>query len=231
MIEEGITNPSLGNNQFTKLYKGDGSHASTLGSYLASCVIVTTMIGEDPREWIWKPDSLNEEERDSMQEYAWRAIQDFAGEQHTMQQLAIPSSRPTQQYTCIDSNRKICIKSITCKWIEGQGCEAISNSVSSPTSKPTPIDTNILEEATVPPSESVVITASPTQVPTALLTNKVSIDQTNSLSVNPTQVTNPSSPTQQLIDTSMKSEAVPESKGSRNIPLSAMLITILVLIQ
>lgn len=36
------------------------------------------------------------------------------------------------------------------------------------------LDTDILEEATVPPSESVVISASPTQDPTTLLTNEVS---------------------------------------------------------
>lgn len=65
----------------------DGSHASSLGSYLAACVIVATMTREDPREWIWKPDSLNEEERDSMQEYAWRAIQDFASEQLLLNNL------------------------------------------------------------------------------------------------------------------------------------------------
>ena len=225
MIEEGTTNPSSGDNKFTKLYKGDGSHPNNLGSYLAACVIVATMTGEDRREWIWKPDSLNEEERDSMQEYAWRAIQDFASEQHTMQQPAIPSSRPIQHYTCIDLNRKSCIKSTTCKWIEEQGCEEVSFvETSSPTSKPTPIDTDILEEA----SESVVISASPTQVPTTLLTNEVSIDQTNSIT--DAQVTNPSSPTQQSIDTSMKTETMPESKGSRNIPLSAMLIIIEVLI-
>ena len=176
MIEEGIMYPSLGYNQFTKLYNGDGSHASNLGSYLAACVIVATMTGEDPREWIWKPDSLNEEERDSMQEYAWRAIQDFASEQHTTQkQPAIPSSRPTQQYTCIDLSRKLCIKSTTCKWTEG-GCEAIEVSFveTSPTSQPTPLDTDTPEEATVQPSESVVISTSPTQVSTTSLTNEVS---------------------------------------------------------
>ena len=111
-----------------------------------------------------------------MQEYAWRAIQDFASEQHTTQQPEIPSSQPTQQYTCIGLNRKICIKSTACKWVDGKGCEAKVSFVetSSLTSKPTPIDTDTPEEATVPPSESVVISASPTQDPTTLLTNEVS---------------------------------------------------------
>jgi len=106
------------------------------------------------------------------------------------------------------------------------------------TSRPT--DTP--EEATLPPSELVVISASTTQVPTKLLTNEVpttqspslesSIASTKSLSVNPTQVTKAHepestetevspSPTQQSIDTSMKTETMPESKGSetyRSVP-------------
>ena len=108
--EEGIdpiNAPSV-ENQFTKLYNGDGSHPSNVGAYLSACVLVGSMTGEDPREWAWKPNSMSEEERDSMQEFAWRAIQDFANEQHIAvpnpaEVSSAPTSSPTSQPTSIRS--------------------------------------------------------------------------------------------------------------------------------
>ena len=94
----------------------------------------------------------------------------------------------TMNNECTDLNRKMCIKSTTCRWAEGLrpglGCEAMSNpdvslaQTSSPTSQPTSVSTDTLE-ATAPPSESVVVSAlpskKPTQVPTTSPSNEVSI--------------------------------------------------------
>ena len=94
VVEEGVVDPAAVESQFSKLYQGDGSHASNLGSYLAACVLVSTITGTDPREWIYSP-SLSEEDRDMMQEFAWKAVQDFVGEQHTQQSTMPPTVQPT----------------------------------------------------------------------------------------------------------------------------------------
>jgi len=51
-LEGQEVNPSVRGNRFWDLYRGDGRHPSTFGTYLAASVIYATITGKDPRETV-----------------------------------------------------------------------------------------------------------------------------------------------------------------------------------
>jgi MYXO-CTERM domain-containing protein len=52
---------------FSRLYTGDGSHPSVLGSYLASLVFYGAFTGQSPEGLLWAPDAITEHDRDAVQ--------------------------------------------------------------------------------------------------------------------------------------------------------------------
>jgi hypothetical protein len=59
---------------FWRLYTGDGSHPSVLGSYLAALVVFATISGHDPAKTSWKPDAVTEEEGATLRSVARRVV-------------------------------------------------------------------------------------------------------------------------------------------------------------
>ena len=61
---------------FSRLYSGDGSHPSVLGSYLASLVFYAAFTGQSPVGLEWAPDVITERDRDAMQQAAEAVMAD-----------------------------------------------------------------------------------------------------------------------------------------------------------
>ncbi len=61
---------------FSRLYSGDGSHPSVLGSYMASLVFYAAFTGQSPEGLQWAPDAITEEDRDAMQAAAAAVMAD-----------------------------------------------------------------------------------------------------------------------------------------------------------
>jgi hypothetical protein len=59
---------------FWRLYDGDGSHPSLLGSYLAACVLTSSMLGIDPRTVSFAPAEIAPEDAQRLREAAHRAV-------------------------------------------------------------------------------------------------------------------------------------------------------------
>jgi hypothetical protein len=59
---------------FWRLYTGDGSHPSVLGSYLATLVVFATATGSDPRETKWLPDGVTAEEAQTLRNAAFEVV-------------------------------------------------------------------------------------------------------------------------------------------------------------
>jgi hypothetical protein len=70
-VAAGGTNASA---PFSDLYKGDGSHPETQGSYLAACTIYAAYTGRPVSGLQWAPDSINAERRDYLQSKADQAV-------------------------------------------------------------------------------------------------------------------------------------------------------------
>jgi MYXO-CTERM domain-containing protein len=65
---------------FSRLYAGDGSHPSVLGSYLASLVFYTAFTGQSPEGLEWAPDTITEHDRDAVQAVVAVVMADAIGE-------------------------------------------------------------------------------------------------------------------------------------------------------
>jgi MYXO-CTERM domain-containing protein len=65
---------------FSRLYAGDGSHPSVLGSYLASLVFYTALTGQSPAGLEWAPDAITEHDRDAVQAAAAVVMADAIGD-------------------------------------------------------------------------------------------------------------------------------------------------------
>lgn len=59
---------------FARLYAGDGSHPSRLGTYLAACVFYAANTGDSPEGLSWAPDTITEADRDALQAIAARVV-------------------------------------------------------------------------------------------------------------------------------------------------------------
>jgi hypothetical protein len=59
---------------FARLYAGDGSHPSRLGTYLAACVFYAANTGSSPEGLNWAPDTITEADRDALQAIAARVV-------------------------------------------------------------------------------------------------------------------------------------------------------------
>ena len=62
---------------FWRLYAGDGSHPSLLGSYLAACVMASTMLGVDARDLTFTPAEIVESDARRIRDAAYRAVTDW----------------------------------------------------------------------------------------------------------------------------------------------------------
>lgn len=105
IVEEG-DDPLASGSDFVNLYSGDGSHSSQSGTYLAACVIYATIIGRDPQELNWMPSGMNEDDRDRLQEFAWKTAEAFSSKQHTaapcdglMEETTLSTQEPTLEPT------------------------------------------------------------------------------------------------------------------------------------
>lgn len=65
---------------FSRLYSGDGSHPSVLGSYLASLVFYASFTGQSPMGLEWAPEAVTEHDRDAVQAAAAAVMADSIGE-------------------------------------------------------------------------------------------------------------------------------------------------------
>jgi len=63
---------------FYQLYSQDGSHPSLAGSYLAALTIYGSIMGDDPRDVVWKPDLLSAEIASQMRQAVAKTIMDTA---------------------------------------------------------------------------------------------------------------------------------------------------------
>jgi hypothetical protein len=71
------SNPLAAESLFARLYSGDGSHPSVLGSYLGGAVIFAALTGMDPALPEWTGDcGINLEDRTALNEAARRAVVD-----------------------------------------------------------------------------------------------------------------------------------------------------------
>jgi hypothetical protein len=66
--------PLAGGALFSRLYAGDGSHPSRLGTYLAACVFYASLTGNSPEGLLWAPDTLTDTDRDALQAIAARLV-------------------------------------------------------------------------------------------------------------------------------------------------------------
>jgi uncharacterized protein (TIGR03382 family) len=70
-IHDGILadggDPTEGDTLFTRLYVGDGSHPSRLGTYLAACSFYASLTGETPVGVAWAHEGIPSEDRDAVQ--------------------------------------------------------------------------------------------------------------------------------------------------------------------
>ncbi len=81
------------NGLFWRLYTGDGSHPSVLGSYLATLVVFATATGSDPRDTDWVPDGVTAEEAQNLRDAAYKAV---LGEPVVLPEEAVESVEPVQ---------------------------------------------------------------------------------------------------------------------------------------
>lgn len=66
--------PTADNTRFSVLYEGDGSHPSVQGSFLAACVLYTTLTGRDPSTIAWSPGNIPNAERSYYQSVAFDTV-------------------------------------------------------------------------------------------------------------------------------------------------------------
>jgi hypothetical protein len=64
---------------FSRLYSGDDSHPSVLGSYLAGLVFYAAFTQQSPVGLSWAPDTVTEHDRDILQSVAARVMADAIG--------------------------------------------------------------------------------------------------------------------------------------------------------
>ena len=74
-IESGGIDPTIDGTLFSRLYTGDGSHPSELGSYLAGCVIFAAVTGYDPTD-LWAPADVAPADAEALAKVARRIILD-----------------------------------------------------------------------------------------------------------------------------------------------------------
>ncbi len=72
-IEAGL-DPLDSETLFYRLYSGDGSHPSQLGSYLMGMVVYASLTGRDPAGLLWVPDGTSVEDRTALQSATRRAV-------------------------------------------------------------------------------------------------------------------------------------------------------------
>jgi len=64
---------------FSRLYAGDGSHPSVLGSFVAGMTFYTATTGQSPVGMEWAPDVISEHDRDVAQRAVERVMADLIG--------------------------------------------------------------------------------------------------------------------------------------------------------
>jgi len=64
---------------FSRLYSGDDSHPSVLGSYLAGLVFYAAFTGQSPEGLTWAPDTVVAHDRDALQAVVARVMADAIG--------------------------------------------------------------------------------------------------------------------------------------------------------
>jgi len=64
---------------FSRLYSGDGSHPSVLGSYMASLMFYAAFTGQSPVGLEWAPEMITEHDRDALQAVAETVMADAIG--------------------------------------------------------------------------------------------------------------------------------------------------------
>jgi hypothetical protein len=116
LLELGL-DPLESGSDFVSLYANDGSHPSVQGSYLAACVLYTTMTERDCRLVGYTPSQLTEETAIRLRDVAYKAVQEnqldnvptlspFLSftESPTQNPIETPTisstSRPTETPTC-----------------------------------------------------------------------------------------------------------------------------------
>eukprot|EP00980_Cylindrotheca_fusiformis_P004150 scaffold909_cov135-Cylindrotheca_fusiformis.AAC.7 len=76
MIEQG-RDPEDSDGEFALLYDEDGSHPSARGSYLAACVIIGTITGDDVTQYTWEAPALSEGTRERLRRVAATTVSNF----------------------------------------------------------------------------------------------------------------------------------------------------------
>jgi len=66
--------PLVESSLFHRLYAGDGSHPSRLGTYLTACVFYGALTGNSPVGLTWAPDTVTDAERAALQAAADRLV-------------------------------------------------------------------------------------------------------------------------------------------------------------
>jgi len=118
LVDQGV-DPLQPGSEFHSLYNSDGSHPSSQGSYLAACVMYSTMTGRDPRDLLYLG-GLDVQLADRLQSVAFETIQaeqeGFPTPQPTDSPVtapptpaptdspvaALPTAAPTAEVPCVD---------------------------------------------------------------------------------------------------------------------------------
>jgi len=66
--------PQEASQLFARLYSGDGSHPSTLGTYLSACIIYTFTTGTSPVGLTWAHEGISDQDRLTLQQTAERLL-------------------------------------------------------------------------------------------------------------------------------------------------------------